>query len=136
MCDTIIPFLLNDFTNTSVLGLISALSNLLTLLSEGDAFSLFSKVISLIFLFNLFLKLFVCDVELFSKSVKFLIISFASSLASNKIFLALIFALFIISASCFFRFSLSKTKDFSNSDICCNFLSISVFSFSIILFWS
>ena len=128
--ETIIPFCPKVETNTSVLGFASSI--------EIVEFGVFGKFpyddvteISLIDLFNLFLKLFKLRLELASSFI-FEIISVASSFASNNIFLAWILALLIISCSCSIIFELSLTRDFFSSETSANFLEISNFSFSIL----
>ena len=133
--DNIIPFLLKLLIKTSVLGIASFKLNLLELETLGLSDWLWTTLISLIFLFNLFLSK-LASLALEETEFNSFIISLASSLASSKIFLALIFALFIIVSSWSFKLSLSCFKELSKSEIFFNFTSISAFSCSIILFWS
>jgi len=85
---------------------------------------------SLISLFNWFLKLFNSLFELVELFILEMIKE-ASSLASNKIFLALIFALLMISCSCSNNFELSFSKDFLNLETFSSSFEISNFSLSI-----
>ena len=130
--DTIIPevFKLGIYTSKSFL--ISSLLIDFSLESVLEELSLLSNTfISAIDLFNLFLKLSASFLEDDESLDIFFIISFASSFASKRYSLALIFALSIISF-CFSSNSLFPfSRLFFSSSILEEFSNIFSFSFSI-----